>query len=103
MTLIHEKPEPSVLEFFSLDKIASNATGLWEELGNLTIRYNGNKTLQDMLSVQVHYEDTGQEVWRTQTYLFIEPGWNITGTNVNTKRNFVVTLTYKGELIQLTK
>jgi len=56
-----------------------------------------------MLSVQVHYEDTGQEVWRTQTYLFIEPGWNITGTNVNTKRNFVVTLTYKGELIQLTK
>jgi hypothetical protein len=101
--LIQEEPSPTALEFFSVDKVVSNATGAWEGLGNLTIRYNGNETLDDILSIQVHYASTGQEVMSPQTVLFVLPEWNYTIPNVNTNLEYVVTLTYKGEVVKLTK
>lgn len=101
--LSQEEASPSVLELFSLDKIAGNATGPWEGLGNLTIRYNGNITLEDTLSIQVFDSNTGREIMTPQSILFVEPGWNMTIENINTNVEHVVMLTYKDEVLKLVK
>jgi hypothetical protein len=103
ITLIQEESSPTVLELFSVDKVTEIESGPWAGLGNLTIRYNGNETLDDMLSIQIHDATTGNEVMGTKTVLFVEPGWNMTIENVNTNVEHVVTLTYKGEVLKLVK
>ena len=100
-TSIRENPAVAALKLFSVDKTIVES-GPWAGIQNLTIRYNGNETLQDTVSIQIHDLNTGHELMVPQTFLYVQPGWNFTMA-VEKDVVPVVTVTYKGEAAKWSK